>query len=483
MVKIRFNDEPTEIYEDCFALPASEAPLPASDLQRILCYEPTSEDWDSADLEAYTTQIGSMGIPFSFGRVKIEKNPALVLARGLGSDVGAMWELASSMGIAAQALYDPIASICSSPWRLEASPLPEVYDYEHARRVRAKQYRYCQHVWAEWTRRGQDGLGLVGYFLDVLRFSLICGFYLGELTGHFRSLNLTGQAGRYLLPAIPKLRTPWSVDRWVYYRNPDNMIGVKQRAYQQIDSRGETGGWDFIPWSKLVHVPFLPISGNPDGTSLLRSSWAPLRMLQKYLQIGALSAEVNGVGYIWVEQDPQNPLTEADKQTLVTQLKNYQGSQIPYSILPPGAHKIQWITPGSTVANFSSQISDCERQISLGTNTAHKQIGLQNHGSFAARKQAGAEAQAGWQFLARTLAAHSVEVVLNKFLRLNFPGDSAQGLIFVPRVTDLAIEVRDQQSFSSTLQGLTSAGLISPTPEIESALLAALGLPQGSTTE
>ena len=473
---------------DPFQLSPEEIQLSEDVVSQIVCYEGEEDyrgTWPGAEgLEGYTRQVGSTGMPFSYGRTHLQSNRALtpIKARGLGADVGEMWRLAQSMGIVQQSLYDPIASICAAPWRIEAPALSPIFRTPEAEAVRQKHLRYCQWIWADWTSRGREDRGLVGYLGDVLRFALTCGFYLGELTGYFRSVTLDDGASfqTVLLPNPPRLRAPWSVDQWIW-QGPDpltGMVGIKQRALQQIDSKGQTGGYPFVPWRKLVHVPFFPISGNPDGTSLLRSSWAPLKMLQKFLQISALSAEVNGVGFISVHQDPQNPFTEADQQRIITQLKNYQGAQVPFCVLPPGLnHKIVWTTPSSTVANFSSQIADCERQVSWGINTSHKLVAVQGHGSFAARKQAGEEGKAGWGYLARTVAAYAVEVVFRRFLELNFPLDCARGWIFVPSVTDLAVETRDHQSFSATLATLAGAGLINPSDELENALKRALKLP------
>ena len=422
----------------------------------------------------YLETEASQGIPYRQGRLDLEYNRSLqpFRARGTSGDVGEYFKLSSSMPMVRDAIASPIAAITSAPWRIERPTLPEYWrGNARAEEALERQYQYASYVWAHWTGTGAD-VGWRDWINDILQFSLISGFYLGELVGDVHQVQIGGRGQQVIVPEIPPCLMPWTVEEWVFQGNPSNMIAVVQRTFDQIDSFGNAGpGTVVIPWEKLIHQAYMPAStGDMEGRSILRPAWAPLRMKQKLLQVQALGIEVNALGMVVVKQDPQTPLSEDALADLQTSLDNWTAEQASYIILPPGNHEIEFKSPSQVVPDLTPQLAALDGVIGKALGNSHKLMGISSHGSFAARSDASSEARNNYEHLG-LYVARVAERVLRKFIGVNFPLDAELGQVFVPSINHAAIVEPDKQRRAATLATLVGAGLIDSTEDIKRQLL------------
>jgi hypothetical protein len=347
-----------------------------------------------------------------------------------------------------------------------------------------RQYDFASRIWARWTACGADRVWS-DWIADVLQFSLISGFYLGELTAVVERFETNGVERNYLVPELPYALMPWTVDEWVFRGNPDSgMVAIVQETYDQIDTYGDAGvGYKVIPWEKLIHVAHLPASkGDLEGRSILRACAQLIRMKQKALQLQALATEVNALGVAVVTQDAQRPLTEDAIDRIETQLNERTAEHVAHIVFPPGAHKLEIVRPSDAIPDLGPQIDHLDRQIGHALGNVHQLMSLQGAGSYAARSDASGEARDSYDALA-DLPARAAERLLRRFLILNFPMDAKMGLLFCPNVAHAVVEEKDNNKRASTLATLKNAGLITPTPQIEAQLLKENDLAQGVVDE
>lgn len=437
-------------------------------------------------VDRYLEMEGSQGIPYRQGRLDLEYNRSLepFRARGTSGDVGEYFKLSSSMPMVRDAISSPIAAITSAPWRIERPTLPEYWkDSERARVALDRQYEFASYVWAQWTGTGRD-VHWRDWINDILQFSLISGFYLGELVGTLQDVQIGGRSRSVIVPDIPVCIMPWTVEEWVFQGNPSNMIAVTQRTYSQIDSFGDSGaGIVVLPWDKVIHQAYMPAStGDMEGRSILRPAYQPLRMKQKLLQVQALGIEVNALGMVVVKQDPMTPLSEDALADLQTSLDNWTAEQASYIILPPGQHEIEFKSPSQVVPDLTSQLAALDGVIGKALGNSHKLMGISSHGSFAARSDASSEARNNYEHLG-LYVARVAERVLRRFLEVNFLLDHEMGMIFCPSINHAAIVEPDKQRRAATLATLVGAGLIEPTPAMSAQLMRENNLAIGTTTE
>ena len=422
----------------------------------------------------YLETEASQGIPYRQGRLDLEYNRSLepFRARGTSGDVGEYFKLSSSMPMVRDAIASPIAAITSAPWRIERPSLPEYWrGNARAEQALERQYQFASYVWAHWTGTGAD-VHWRDWINDILQFSLISGFYLGELVGEYHDVQIDGRGQRLIVPDIPSCVMPWTVEEWVFQGNPSNMIAVTQRTFSQIDAFGNAGpGIVVLPWDKVIHQAYMPAStGDMEGRSILRPAFQPLRMKQKLLQVQALGIEVNALGMVVVKQDPETPLSEDALADLQTSLDNWTAEQASYIILPPGQHEIEFKSPSQVVPDLTSQLAALDGVIGKALGNSHKLMGISSHGSFAARSDASSEARNNYEHLG-LYVARVAERVLRRFIQINFPMDQEMGMIFTPGINHAAIVEPAKQRRAATLATLVQAGLIEPSAEMSAQLL------------
>lgn len=421
------------------------------DARSALRQAPESYQGQSLEVE-WETEQGGEGLPWSMGTLRLEHKRELVpiYARGRAGNPGEYWKL-RVMPQVKLALRAIIQIVTGAPWSLEAPELPEfLAEDATAQRELEQQWAWQQEVWHRWTQAGLH-YDWTRWCEDVLRYSLICGFYLGE--------GVMDAEDGALYARLPALRNPATVSEWVFYRGEP--IGVVQEVYSSRDNFGAANSASgkmnrvVIPWGKIVHVAHEPAGATDlEGQSMLRPAYSLLQMLQDFWQQQGLSAEVNALGTWVVTQDKERAFTTSDnagnpgeKEILQQHFENYRADHVPWIIVPPGGNA-SLIRPKEAVVDMTAQVNLIERGAMMGMNALHTLIAVQQHGSFAARDSASADARDHLDYYA-ALVVRAAQQYLRKALAAAFPEHARQ---YVATPIYAQVEERDNKEYLLTLK-------------------------------
>ena len=141
--------------------------------------------------DEYARRISTQGIPFSAGRQHLEYNRQLepFRARGVASDVGEYFKLASASPMVRDAISGAVSAITAAPWRLERPALPAYYDgRQDAAEALERQFQFSSYVWSQWTATGREsGQHWRDWINDILQFFVDFGLLswrIGRRRGH-----------------------------------------------------------------------------------------------------------------------------------------------------------------------------------------------------------------------------------------------------------------------------------------------------------
>lgn len=427
----------------------------------------------------FAKRAGMPGLPWSLGQLRLEHHNSLqpFQARGLGSDPGIYWQM-RSMPHVTSALMDYISALAGVPWRVERADIPEWVRRDPEKLAAAeRQFRYCERLWSEWDRADSER-NFNEWVMELLQYALICGFCLHEIVADRQTWDIDGTSKEYLVPRL-ELRAPWTVREWLLSAE-ERPIGVVQQLMHVVSSDGKAGPWEVVlPWDKVMHFSILSAGGSDlEGFSLfIRPAYNPLQMLQEFLQLQSLAAEVNGVGTIEVyKHDPNVPdMSQTDRSILEEHLLSFRAGHVPWLIPPPG-YRLAFHSPQNLVPDFTPQIAMLERISMLAVGQSHKMIGLFQHGSFAARDSAEDSARILYEYPARRIA-RLFERLFSRAIAMNFPADAAMGNIFPPAVRYSQVRQRDNKAHAETLREYVDAGLLTATFSDEAVVRKALDMP------
>lgn len=414
---------------------------------------------------SWVKNIGRPGLPWSRGTLRLEHHPDLtpVLARGRGTDVGALWKL-RSMPQVADTIEPIIGTAKSAPWRIEPN---EAATGETPNPLALEQHEWCLRSWRQWTKSGLR-YGWDRWIEDLLRFCLICGFYVGEISLNRRKDHLN----------LPMLRAPWTIDEWIL--QGEVPIGVVQEFSDTATTfGGDTKTQVVLPWEKILHVPFRPAGPSDlEGYSLIRPAYTPLTMLIDTYRIQGLSISINGMGTWKLSQSTDRPFTPEEKEDLMEHFGNYEGGHVPWVIMPPGGDAVL-MTAQAGIVDLSSAIITLERSAGMALGSSHKLIALHQHGSFAARSSASEEQRDNFDAFGK-LCSTAAQRLFAKGLQAKY---GVRSEIFPPKISHSAIEERDNSKRAATIIGLVQAGIIRPNASMERSFLEENDLPTNHLNE
>lgn len=380
--------------------------------------------------------IGTQGLPWQMGYLYLEQNPELtpVLARGQWGNPGEYWQIRHTPPITDR-LSEILDPLMASPWRIEPPQAPDatgdVLLDEIRKRRWAQQVAYQRALWHRWTQPGQS-YGVRDWVQDIIQFSCVCGFYLGEV--HWRH----GQ------PQIPAMRAPWTVLQWVL--QGETPIGVVQ-GLQQTDAFGNVPAVRvLIPWARLVHLAYRAAGPTDlEGTALLRAPYPYAKAYQELHQLQMVSAALNAAGAWIVSQDKDSDVTQEQVDDILDHLATYEATHMPSMVLPRGM-RAELAAPGDgIVADLTPQINLMERAIARGMSAGHAPIAVQASGSYAARESASADSRDSLDAYAG-LVCTVIERTLRRYLEHAFGGE-----LYVCTAAYGQVEERDQNKYIDTL--------------------------------
>jgi len=367
---------------------------------------------------------------------------------------------------------DYISALAGVPWRVERAELPGWVQRDPEKMAAVeRQYDFCERLWGEWNRSDADR-NFNDWVAELLQYSLICGFSLHEIVA---DRKVWGQK-EYLVPRL-QVRAPWTVEEWILAN--EIPVGIVQNLAHVRDAGGSAPYRVVIPWEKLLHFSVLSAGGSDlEGFSLfVRPAYNPLQMLQEFLQLQSLAAEVNGVGTIEVYKTDANApdMSREDRQVLEQHLMGFRAGHVPWLMPPPG-YRLSFHSPQALVPDFTPIIAMLERISMLAVGQSHKMIGLFQHGSFAARDSAESSARILYEYPARKVA-RVFEKFMARAIAMNFPADAARGNVFPPSIRYSQVRQRDNKAHADTLSEYVTSGLLTQTYEDELVVRKALDMP------
>lgn len=396
-------------------------------------------DVDAEEMDDGTwTVSGKEGLPWSRGQLRLEHNPDLqpVRARGLSTDPGALWKMRAMPQVAA-ALDDLIGTVATAPWRImKPSLLPWHEGSPDAERALLRQWMLARRLWWSWTKASPE-YDFLRWITDMLTYSAISGFYIGEAGGELETVDLGEGPQELVMLRLPELRAPWTVYQWVL--QGDEPVGIVQRLPWNIDMQSTTLA---LPWRRIVHFT-MHDAGRTDfeGYSIVRPAYQALRALQDGYQLQALAVSVNALG-TWIGEavDLMNPPDENDLEKIATHFSNSLAEHVPYLLAPK--LKLRLETASDSVPDLTPQLGIYERLAMLSLGQSHKLIGLHQHGSFAARASAADDARESYVYPAERLKT-TIRRYFRKAIEAALPDEVAAGYLYTPEIEFQAPEVEE----------------------------------------
>lgn len=359
---------------------------------------PSSFQSQSLDVE-WSDSLGSAGLPWSLGQLRLEQRPDLypVFARGRRGQPGEYQRLARANPWLQNRLRGIIYPVASAPWKISRpDDCPD------------DQWALQEACWAAWTERGA-AYGLADWIQDAVWTALVAGFGLAEIVWPEGAD----------VPPLPPLRDPSSVDEWIL--QVDTWIGIVQ-SVNTTDSFGNVGpARVVIPAQKMLHWANEPVGPTDlEGRSLLRPAYTPLVLCEDLLSLQGLSASLNAAGTWIVEADKDaTPLDPDKRAALEAHLQSYQAQHVPYIILPPG-WKATLASPDSAVVDVTAQLRLAEQAAMTAMSGAHDLVAAYGQGSRAARETASGDARDLLDVYAGQMA-RVLERLLRRLLSIRFP--------------------------------------------------------------
>ena len=379
--------------------------------------------------------IGQPGYPWASGTLYLEHVSDLepLEARGYGGP--GKYHKAQFLPQVRQALMAPVKEIASTPLRIER---PDLAEWMGSREeiVAERHWQLCQRVWYSVTRRRKD---LAKFIRETILGAAVDGFYLGEIICDEQVHTFEGLPMRYWIPRLPERRAAWTVRYWLTQR--ERPVGVILDASQAHDYGGSSGpSWSIVPWRKLIHVAADQQGSNLEGVSWLRPLYNIIKKLQEAYQLEALATEVNGVGELHFILPPNADGTVKDAAEL--HLKRRKAGQAAGGVWPEGT-QVLTISPQTTLPDFGPMKTGLSQDIQLGLDSTDAQMGQEQVGSYAARKEAGKDRMSGYDYITQQYVSNPLEDLMERAICINYPGDVAQGLCFTPSVAYGAVDERD----------------------------------------
>ncbi len=254
-------------------------------------------------------------------------------------------------------------------------------------------------------------------------------------------------------------RSPLTIYKWETQTGEDGIT--------QMLSNGEQPS---IPIEKLLIFTYRKEGDNWLGTSLLRNSYRPWFFKQHIEKINAIAIERQGIGIPYAELPPNHTPQDVEKAKEI--LKNIRAHENAYLIKPSG-----WIVDfmdmkANSVVNPVPSIIRYNREIMTSALTQFLDLGSSNVGSKALSVDQSTTFHNNLTAIAKQICDVINNYAIKQLVDLNWDVKDYPTLKFT-RIGRI-----DYQELATSLQSLTLAGVISPTPELEDYIRDIFGLPE-----
>ena len=270
-----------------------------------------------------------------------------------------------------------------------------------------------------------------------------------------------------------------SLSRW----DIDETGGI--RGLYQVDysapSNGRTSAFGeiFVPIEKSILFRLDDEKNSPEGVSLLRSVYMPWFKKKNIEEIEAIGIERDLTGILVIH--PPEGATDDDRTKAMNLLEQYKLDDMTGFYAPRlgSAPSDAWLfeilsSPGSKSIDTNQVVSRYQFEMARGFLVQFLLLGQGQTGSWALARD-----QHDLFTIALGAILQNLADTLNRFavaplFRLNDFGQ----LTAIPQLRPGRIAKADMDRFSKAMQTLTSAGLLTPGPDIEAFVRSELDLPE-----
>ena len=321
------------------------------------------------------------------------------------------------------------------------------------------------------AQKVQDNLmgGLDVPWEDLL-WQLLTGMYVYGFELREKVWAEPDEEGLIMLKKLaPRLqKTIW---RW-YPDEHDELASVEQRAWRpgKPDAEGKVLSGDFtpvtIPAEKLALFTLNRIGNNFQGISLLRSAYTHWFYKSKLMYLDGIRIE-RGQG-IPTAIAPANA-NKPDMDRAAEALMSYHAHEKNYLLFPPG-WSVQILGMGSA-STVNPKVSIDYHDLQIARAVLAQFLNLSGGGSQALSRDHSSFFLMSLQSVAQTVKSTVNKQVIRPIVDLNWEVQRYPTL----EVTNL--DSRDLDEMGGSLSNLASAGLLTPSREVENAIRKTLGFP------
>ena len=275
---------------------------------------------------------------------------------------------------------------------------------------------------------------------------------------------------------------------WEYKDKSDDLIGMTQQPppdYEQVT----------IPIEKALHFKTRSRKGNPEGRSILRTSYRAWYFKKRLEEIEGYGMERDLAGFpvlyapfdIWGEDmdgDDAIARAKAEAESIVSSIRR----DALEGLVLPGEQsdgtkgwKLELLASSGKRQFDTNQIIDrYDKRIATSVLADFVMLGQQQVGSFAL-------ADSKTKIFALSIASY-LEVICEVFNNQAIPrlidlnGDHFKGLTDYPKMKHGDIDEQDIQKFATAISTLIGAGALVPDEEMEKEIRRVLGLPEKMET-
>ncbi len=296
------------------------------------------------------------------------------------------------------------------------------------------------------------------HVVDMLE-ALDFGFAIGEVT-----LEKRGDGRLWLRNIDP--RGQETVERWLF--DGDAAVGLVQRDPVSGEQRT-------IPLEKCVHVVFRGRKGNPMGKALLRSVFRPWRFLKNLENLEGIGVERDVGGTPMVEWDAdkwQGWSQQQLREIYEDALRGLRNDEEVFLINVPGAKVVPY-RGGDKMFDVREVIRDKRKEILQRFFAQFLELGMNRVGAQALVKGS----QDFFSLALRGVQQEFLEAWNSRLVPLLLGFNRFQSISSLPQITWADPGKVDARELVEAYGRGASVGVITPLPQDEERLRAALDLP------
>ena len=275
------------------------------------------------------------------------------------------------------------------------------------------------------------------------------------------------------------IRSQESLKEWVYKEHTDDLLGMNQWIMTDTDSNEVV-----IPLEKALHFMTKSRKRNPEGRSILRSSYRNWYFKKRFEELEGIGAERDLAGYpylqapkgyeeLWNTDNPDMVRALANAEAMITGIRRDTKEGL---VLPP-EWEFQLVSTGSKRQfDVGAIIERKNKEIAMSVMADFILMGHESVGSFAL-------ADNKTKMFSLAVGAY-LDVICEVFNKQAIPrlidvnGEHFKGITDYPYMKHGDIEDANLDKIGTFIQQMVGAGVLTPDDELEDYVRKIANLPE-----